>query len=436
MPEDQAILNDPGKPASLKAVSPHWLAQLLAAQAGEAGITQTQSRRLAYAICYAGYVGCFATVLLTNARSAYAFDVYLFALLAAPFITLQFAANALRRSIIFWACAVYLTAIGLASFAFPVDDPHLLSRHFRLIPLILSFLLVTGTLIQCSPKGMRDLMLTCATVVAASAAINMIAFVVNSGVPPEISIYRLVAVLGMPAYWNSTNVSATYLVYYAGAAAALFEPQLDRLRKGLFALAAAILLLALLMTQARSAYLAAAVSSALIAATNRRGRYALLLAICVLGLLVALPATREILFARGVSLRPEIWVSYFQMAEEHPLFGYGILYDINRALPDGNVIDQPHNLVLAAEVHGGLAAFGAMLIMLFGGIYWAARDWMGSKRLIQLSMIVAIVTAGMFDYHLLGTYPEWPWVTFWFPIALCISSEVNVGRPQNDRPKA
>ena len=37
--------------------------------------------------------------------------------------------------------------------------------------------------------------------------------------------------------------------------------------------------------------------------------------------------------------------------------------------------------------------------------------------------MTTIVTAAMFDYQLLATYPAWPRVTFWLPFGLSIGAE-------------
>jgi hypothetical protein len=37
-----------------------------------------------------------------------------------------------------------------------------------------------------------------------------------------------------------------------------------------------------------------------------------------------------------------------------------------------------------------------------------------------------MVACGMFDYNLLITPPDWPWVTFWLPIALAVGAETYV----------
>jgi O-antigen ligase len=199
-----------------------------------------------------------------------------------------------------------------------------------------------------------------------------------------------------------------------------------RWRRIVFGCLAIILIVGVLMTQARSAYLAFALAALVpAAALPPRARLAALGAIAfAVVALPLLPYARDVIASRGLSHRPEIWVDYFAMAAHGPFFGYGITPNIDQVMRDGLVVDQPHNIVLAALVRGGIIGGAAMLTLLVQCLYWSYRLWLTSRQPTPLCMLVAMTTAGMFDYQLQATNPSWTWVTFWLPIGLAIGAEV------------
>jgi O-antigen ligase len=243
--------------------------------------------------------------------------------------------------------------------------------------------------------------------------------------PPVISPERLCAVLGMPDYFNSTNLSAPYALYAVAAVAVLVHGGLSRIDRVLFSSSAAILAAALILTGSRGGYVAAALGCGVLAVCGPRWSR---LAIATAGVLaVAAVAVdthlRDLLLARGLSYRPELWSAYLAMAFERPLTGVGILGNINMPMHDGYVVDQPHNLVLSGFVRGGIVGALAMAATIAASIYYALRYWLATRNAIPLALIVTMFGYGMLDYQLLATYPTWPWITFWFPIGVCAGIE-------------
>lgn len=146
-------------------------------------------------------------------------------------------------------------------------------------------------------------------------------------------------------------------------------------------------------------------------------------------LLITLPGTWDALLVRGLSYRPEIWGRYLAEASQHPLVGYGQFADIDVPMHDGFIAFHPHNLVLSAQIRGGVFAAGAMLVMLFGGLFWTWRYWLQTGKLTPFCLILVIVCAGIVDYQLLTTFPTWPWVTIWLPVGLAVGVEHLARRP-------
>jgi O-antigen ligase len=74
----------------------------------------------------------------------------------------------------------------------------------------------------------------------------------------------------MPAYANSTNISATYAVLFVGIVAVILRSRQPIYLKAVLAVDAAILAVGILLTQARSAWLASLVGVAILALTGSR----------------------------------------------------------------------------------------------------------------------------------------------------------------------
>jgi O-antigen ligase len=380
-------------------------------------------------LLHAAYFLSFAAIFFTNADKP-TNQVYDFLVLPIGIVVAySFARRTVLTSTTFWAVAAYLLALGFSSLFLANIPSRDIATHFRSIPLILSFLIVTAYLTSRPRVEFAQVILGCTLIVAISALINMVSFVIQQPVSlADIRHYRLAAALGMPGYFNSTNISATYAIYCMAGFALLID-ETSRWNRALMAAAATLLSAAVMMTQSRGAYIALVAGAFVLSVgLSMTSRLILMAAMVVVAGAAALavdlvPHVADIVIARGSSYRPELWASYLAMAAERPLFGYGIQADISRVMADGTVIDQPHNIVLSALIRGGVAGAAAMTILIASGLYWAARYWWQSNNIIPLCLLVTMATASMFDYQLLATGATWPWVTFWFPISACIAAE-------------
>ena len=334
----------------------------------------------------------------------------------------------LANSLVVWACLAYMAALVLASAV--QADASLLGvwREFRFSALITAWLLILASLVACYPRFVRQLFLVVGIAVAISAALNILLYFLY--LAPEgafhLHRYRLKSSVGMAAYANSTNISATYAVFFIGTLATVARAELSKPARLVLALASAVLLVAVALTQSRSALVGAAAGIGVLALTAAsrkllRGTIAVLVgAACFL----AIPPVREVLFARGSGHRFEVWQKFWALIEERPFFGYGSSNPAGITLDKGTFLDQAHNLVLSGWFRGGILGAVAMAFILAGGIYWSWRYWRATREVAPLCVVVTIATAGMFDYQLLMTYPNWPWVTFWLPFGLAVGAEM------------
>jgi O-antigen ligase len=342
-------------------------------------------------------------------------------------------------SLLFWAAALYLLLLACSSLSQQFVDPGYVRRDFLVSFEVAAFLLVTALLVVKRPKFLPSFFTHVSALAAISAFINMAVFAWDTRLPAALQDYRLVPVLGMTPYFGSTAISVTYAIYFVGAAAILFEDGLSRLQRWILAVSAAILLCGILWTQARSAFVAVIVAlAALTPSFSRKTRLVIGgAAIVVVLAFVATPVGRNILLARGASERLELWHKYSLMAAERLWLGYGQFSaygarNVDVQLDDGFVVFHPHNLVLSAQIRGGIFAAAALTAILLGGLYWGWRYWRLQGGLTPLCVMLTMIFAGMFDYELVVTYPTWPWVTFWVPIGICIGAELAARRSLRD----
>jgi O-antigen ligase len=334
----------------------------------------------------------------------------------------------LANSVVLWACLVYLLAMLVASAVQPDAQLEDVWDQFQQSTLIVAYLLIVASLVACYPHFPRQLFLFVGIAVAISAALNIYLFFAHLAPAGDLAVqhYRLKSSIGMAAYANSTNISATYAVFFIGTLATLARAELSTRIRYVLALGCAVLLVAVALTQSRSALVAVLAGMIVLALTASsrnvlRGTLAMLAGVvCAL----AIPVVRHVLFLRGSGHRFEVWAKFWPLIEKHPLTGYGSFSPLGITLDNGTFLDQAHNLVLSGWFRGGIVSAVAMAAILAGGLYWSWRYWRATRQIVPLSVMVTIATAGMFDYQLLVTYPNWPWVTFWLPFGLCAGAEM------------
>lgn len=336
-------------------------------------------------------------------------------------------AGRILRSSILLFCIIYIVTLIIAGVGVSDAADKLLWRSIRHGLAIALVLYALAKMVLDDTNGPRVVVIVVGLSVAVSALLNMVLFFNSAGFSLSLEYLRLVATVGLTGYENSTNISATYAVYAAGLLALIVSEKLGARTTILLSAAAAILLVAVTLTQSRNALLAVGVSMvALIVVSGRyRPQLDILAGLAVVvGLLVFLtPGLSEGLLNRGLSYRLEIWSQYFDLFLERPFFGHGMYASLPVSLSSGSSIDQAHNLVLNAAVRGGVLSALALVAILVLAIWLPARARRLAGSRACFSMMVAIAVLGVFDYALLMTIPAWEWITFWLPIGMAIGME-------------
>ena len=377
-------------------------------------------------IAYAAFV---LSIFIGHTLSTPVFFFYYIFLPFAVISLLYEPKSNLRFSYLIVLCVTYLIFLSISSFINIDSSFEGFSKQIRYSILIIFFLFTTGFLCTRSAKFIDYLLFALVVGLAVSAAINL--YYHFSLTPPE-SIWttRLTTRYGMPEYANSTNVSATYAVYFVGAIAALERAGGPFIQRLVLFSAAVILLAALLLTNSRSGYVVAFAGMSVFAMVTSRRNRILLAAVLLAGIAVlfAAPAVWQALIERGLSSRPEVWLKFLGLIADRPFAGYGSFSPVRINIATGEFLDQAHNLVLSAWFRGGVFSALSMAGILVFGNYFAFRLWRITGQIVPLCMMATITVAGSFDYQLIFSRPAWPWVTFWLPFGLCIGAEMILRR--------
>ena len=348
-------------------------------------------------------------------------------------LALPFAWRMLRMSVILWAAVAYFVVLGLSALGRPDTGAGLLLAHTRNSALILCFLVITAYLIWRSPRFLDDLFLAVSLSAAVNALANIVLFYADVSFTLGPHVRRLEGVIGISGYHNPNVLGAMYGIALVGAAGTLAGGRLAGLRRSAGLLAAAVLLLAVFLSQSRSSMVA--VLAALLVLTLWRGGWRVKAAVlgglaAIYAGIAAIAANPGFILSRGDSFRRELWGRYLAMAAERPWRGYGLGFDTTIRVSNGMEILNPHNIVLAAQIRGGAFAALALAAMLAAGFYWALRGWTRHRLIAPLGLIVAATVAGSLDFDIASTSLGWPWFLLWLPVGICVGTEAVLRLPE------
>lgn len=339
-------------------------------------------------------------------------------------------ATRLVFSLILFAAFIYVIALTISTWQQPDVNRRMVDQMWVHAGLILLFMVIVAQAVAFVDRFLIRLIAISIPLIAIGAGLNIFYFLRALPAFESVLQVRLVNWLGMPGYTNSTNISLTYAIFFVTALAAITVRGASlRLRLWL-APFATVLLAAMLLTQARSAYIGTAIGAGIVLFVAKDKIFwkknALMFGAAMLAAAIAVGSVaqiRGVVTARGESQRPEIWTIYLGKAIAKPVLGYGGLSNIGITVND-NAIDQPHNLILSAQIRGGIFCMLAMITMLAASAWFAFRFQRQRGCAIPLAMIATIIPTGLFDYNLLITAATWPWLTFWLPLAICAGAEI------------
>jgi len=334
---------------------------------------------------------------------------------------------------IFILAALYFAALGLAGIAAPDARALPIAKHFIFALQVLSFLGITALLIRRDRDFPKRLFLVLPSAASLAALINLAAFLHKY--PHGLLSQQLVGIAGFSMYYNQNYIGIVNAVACAGCFALLAGERLTRAQLAVTLGATLVLLVTLTLTMSRGS-LMGTLAAGLVALLLSGGRQRRLLMLGVLGaalFLLAL-ATPLLLAAvgRGDSFRFSLWRFYLDLAAQRPWLGYGLSFDPGIVLPNGIPIINPHNMMIAALIRGGLISVAALIALLVAAVYRAWRSRREPGGLFAPVLLAVALVATSVDFEIIATPLGWPWLLLWLPIGLSLGQDSRVSLKQAD----
>ena len=338
--------------------------------------------------------------------------------------------TSILRSPLLVATASYFCIVVVAALLAGLVVPHDMLQLARNAVLILLFVTVTAWLAARDADFSARLFLFASACAAIMAVINIWLF--YGGFAPGGLPRRLEGLQGVTVYFNPDWIAAIYGTACAGAAAVAIRPGLPRATRILLAAAAAILYVAVVLTQTRHVIIAVTLSFLAIAAfgagrLSARQRWIAGAAVMIAGgallLWLALATTiLESFVARGDSFRFLIWKGYWAYAIQHPWIGIGISAETAVVAPNGFPMPHAHNAIFDALVRSGV--FGAAALVAIYGLtaYQAGGVAARTGDVVPLALFIAALGPTLMDVGTVIDALGRNWIVFWLPIGLCIGA--------------
>ncbi len=227
-----------------------------------------------------------------------------------------------------------------------------------------------------------------------------------------------------------TNTLLTSHVY--GAFAALLANYILIQRMSIFRLAVLlvtflVILIFIIQTHSRTPLigLSAVLIALLLKYRNKQAVYFLVF-------LVTLTATYlifnlELLTQRGFSYRPEIWGLALENIINKPILGHGLGSQMSLYIPSlGIAFSDSHNIHIGLVYDLGLLGLSLWLITLFTLFKLYRQHHNNHLIATGLSILIFGFFAGMTEGGGFFTRPKEVWFLTWLPIAILISTEINL----------
>ncbi|NVN88565.1 MAG: O-antigen ligase family protein [Rhodopseudomonas sp.] len=328
------------------------------------------------------------------------------------------------KSGVFVLSACFLVLILATSVLAGGASVALIWKNVRYVVAVLGFLTITAHLINKDGDFLRLLFLFVAPAAAIAAIVDVLWF---SGFSLQtILTTRLEGVKGLTVYYNSNVIGIMFAIPCVGAVALMVSKRLARWQFAMLFASALVLLGAVVLTGSRGSVTAAlaGIGLCVLLAANWRLSVAAVAVVILAAGIVAMTPLFGALLQRGDSLRLTLWPVYLHMAELKPWIGYGLAFDTQVTLPDGNVVMNAHNIILCALVRGGVfsaaALFGIVVFALLGG--W--RAWRRHGEVAPVALLGACLMASSVDYEIVPTDLGYLWILFWLPVAICLGASL------------
>lgn len=183
------------------------------------------------------------------------------------------------------------------------------------------------------------------------------------------------------------------------------------------------LLLLVLLTGSRTPLVALGASFVWLAMLTKSHKLWFFLLIAALSTGAVLLLMPNLITARGVSYRPEIWVNALSQSWESIWFGRGLGTLLSIKLPDIDYpFSEPHNITLHVLYLGGVIGVILWLAMYVSSI-WSAWQRRTDRYVVLASTTVVYgLMAGMTEGGTFFPRPNEHWFLIWIPLALALAA--------------
>lgn len=342
------------------------------------------------------------------------------------------------KSGVFIASALFLLLIIGTSVLGGETPAPLLLKNLRYVAASLMFVVITAYVVREDGDVLRLLFLFLAPLSALSAVRDIVS---SSGLSIETLLsVRLQGVKGLSVYYNSNVIGMMFAMPCVGGAAVMASRTLMRWQYAMLSFSVLILLGAIMLTGSRGSLIAATAGigvSILLSSNWRLSASIVALLVVAAGLALMTPLVGELLQRRD-SLRLALWPVYLNMAMLKPWLGYGLAFDTQRTLPDGNVVMNGHNIFICALVRGGVFSALALGGIVLASLANAVQYYKRSGEFLALALLATCLVATAVDYEIIPTDLSYLYILFWLPVGICLgiglrNADLSPLRTSNER---
>ena len=142
----------------------------------------------------------------------------------------------------------------------------------------------------------------------------------------------------------------------------------------------------------------------------------------------------DLILQRGLSYRPEIWLSALNDISNRPLLGHGVGSQMSLYIPSlDKIFSDSHNIHIGLAYDLGLAGFITWLTLL--GCAFKFHQRHSDNILVSISFFILIfgVVAGITEGGGFLGRPREVWFLIWLPIAMLVASDVQSSFPPHEK---
>ena len=350
------------------------------------------------------------------------FPTYLAALAFIPFIAIRPGyVVSLSRPII-PLIIVFLLYLVLSATWSENTRPILVATYLGYAFLLASFVLGIGVISNQYPDFLKWLMVLTVLSATISCCFSIFLYFWLPDYHPLIEerLYSLGRlrnpVIGALSYGVAATICANLALVHA------------RWMRFLWSACLATLLLGILFTETRSAWVGLIISIPACVMLQReisvRAKYSMLVTFFLI-LTVTMIATwlmgywDEVLH-RALSFRPEIWLKAVRdTTQENLILGKGIASS-SRLLIDGISHHHPHSIYVSTFYYGGLTGALLLVTLISACLKELIKKDFTPLVILALSTLLYAVSTLMIDGNRLLEKIDFHWLVFWLPVALCL----------------